>query len=172
VLALPDDGNRHELIDGELLVTPAPSWRHQDAVMALYQRLVPLLRQHRAGHVVVAPADIPLDSQTLVQPDLFVVPLIDGRKPQDWAEAGSLLLVVEILSPSSARADRIVKLRRYQRANVPEYWIVDLDGRVIERWRHGQERPEILSDRLVWTPAEGVSVQLDIASYFDEVWGE
>jgi Uma2 family endonuclease len=80
--------------------------------------------------------------------------------------------VVEILSPSSARADRIVKLRRYQRANVPEYWIVDLDGRVIERWRQGQERPEILSDRLAWTPAEGVSVQLDIASYFDEVWGE
>ena len=172
VRALPDDRLRHEVVDGELLMTPAPSWRHQEAIMALYLRLAPWLRLHHAGHAVVAPADIILDLGTLVQPDLFVVPLVEGRKPADWAEAGSLLLVVEVLSPSSARADRIVKLRRYQRAGVPDYWIVDLDGRVIERWRLGDTRPEILADRLVWEPSPGVACDIDMAEYFREVWGE
>jgi Uma2 family endonuclease len=172
VRVLPDDRLRHEVVDGELLMTPAPSWQHQEAIAVLYHHLRDWLSQHRVGHAVFAPADIELDPHTLVEPDLFVVPLKDGRKPAGWAEAGSLLLVVEILSPSSARADRIVKLRRYRRAGVPEYWIVDVDGRVIERWRHGHERPDVLADHLSWNPSEGAQFELDVAAYFAEVWGE
>ena len=62
------------------------------------------------------------------------------------------LLAVEVLSPSTARADRTVKRRLYQRAGVPEYWIVDLEARLVERWRPADERPEVLTDTLTWRP--------------------
>ncbi len=96
---LPDDGNRYEIIDGELFVTPSPTWRHGDAVMELYQLLNPYVRAHALGHVKVAPQDVVYSRRTVVEPDLFVVPLVDGRKPRTWAEAGRLLLAVEVLSP-------------------------------------------------------------------------
>ena len=172
VRALPDDRFRHEVVDGELLMTPAPSWRHQEAIATLYRHLGDWLRSHPIGHAVFAPADIELDPHTLVEPDLFVVPYSGGPKPGSWEEVGSLLLVVEVLSPSSARADRIVKLERYRRADVPEYWIIDLDGRVIERWRRGEVRPEIVSTHLQWIPRADAAFELDVASYFQEVWGE
>src|SRR5436309_4474204 len=73
VLALPDDGNRYELIDGELLVSPSPRALHQRAVLCLYDRLGPFVRRHRIGVVGLAPSDLDLESGQLVQPDLFVV---------------------------------------------------------------------------------------------------
>src|SRR5687768_917983 len=127
VQALPDDGNRYEVIDGELFVTPAPAWRHQDAVGALYLILAPYCTSLGTAHAYVSPADVHCGPRTLVQPDLFVVPLIEGRKPLRWEEAGRLLLAVEILSPTTARADRNVKRRLYQREGVPDYWIVDIE---------------------------------------------
>ena len=80
------------------------------------------------------------------------MPLIEGKPPRNWLEYGIPLLVIEILSPSSARADRIVKRRRYQRTGVSEYWAVDLDARVVERWWPGDQRPEIVDDLLLWQP--------------------
>lgn len=165
---LPDDGRRYETVDGELLVTPGPSWLHQDAVGALYRRLASYLGEHRVGHVLMAPADVELDPCTLVQPDLFVVPLVEGRKPAHWTEAGRLLLVVEILSPTSARADRTIKRRRYQGQPVPEYWIVDLDARLVERWRPADERPEIITRSLEWQPAaESAALSVDLDAFFE-----
>lgn len=152
VLALPDDGNRYELLDGELLVTPGPSSRHQDAALALVLRLAAYLRDHRLGHLGFAPADLALEGGQVAQPDLYVVPLRDGRAPREWAEYGIPLLVVEVLSPSSARYDRLVKRRRYQRTGVAEYWIVDPEAQVVERWRPEDERPEVLDQVLTWQP--------------------
>jgi Uma2 family endonuclease len=167
---LPDDGRRYEVVDGELLVTPAPAWRHQRAVGALYLRLATWLAQHRLGEVIVAPADVELDARTLVQPDLFVVPLVDGRRPDRWEDVGTLLLAIEVLSPSSARADRHLKRRRYQRQGVPDYWIVDLDARLVERWRPADERPEILAESLEWQPAAGEpALAIDLTAFFEEV---
>ncbi|HET7585637.1 MAG TPA: Uma2 family endonuclease [Gemmatimonadaceae bacterium] len=172
VRSLPDDGNRYEVVDGALLVTPAPTWSHQDAVVELAVRLREYLRATGAGHVIIAPADVQFAPNTLVQPDLFVVPLRAGLKPHNWAEAGRLLLAVEILSPSTARADRHVKRRLYQREEVPEYWIVDVDARLIERWRAADERPEIVSERLRWQPDSGhAALEIDLATYFAEVVG-
>jgi Uma2 family endonuclease len=89
-----------------------------------------------------------------------------------WSEVTSLLLAVEILSPSTARYDRIVKRRRYQRAGIPEYWIVDPDSRVIERWRPNDERPEVASEVLEWRPvAEAPPLLLDLPALFAEGWG-
>lgn len=167
VRALPDDGKRYEVIDGELLVTPAPSWTHQFAVGAFYRVLWPYATEHRIGEAVLSPADVELDARTLVQPDLFVVPLIAGRRMREWSDLeGNLLLAVEILSPSTARADRHLKRRRYQRAGVPEYWIVDLDARLVERWRPADERAELLAETLEWRPSAAAPLVIDLPELF------
>ena len=169
VQALPDDGMRHELIDGELIVTPAPAWSHQRAVMALYRQLHGCVVDSAIGDVIVAPADIVFDQHTLVEPDLFVVPLVDGRKPADWAVVGALLLVIEVLSPSTARCDRELKRRRYQRERVPEYWIVDVACRLVERWRPDDTRPEIVTGTLPWRPAGAADACIvDLETVFQE----
>jgi Uma2 family endonuclease len=133
VLALPDDGNRYELIDGELLVTPSPRVLHQLAVWALYNRVQPYVRTHRLGVTGLAPSDLDLESDQSVQPDLFVVPLRHGRQPIEWSDFGIPLLIADVLSPSTALNDRTKKRRPYQSSRVGEYWIVDVDARVIER---------------------------------------
>jgi len=170
VRELPDDGKRYEVVDGELLVTPAPTFDHQEAAFQLARLLQAYVAQRGLGHAVMSPADIELDPTTLVQPDVFVVPLEAGRRPKHWADIRELLLAVEILSPSTARADRTVKRRRYQRAEVAEYWIVDLDARLVERWKPGDERPEVLAERLEWRPGgDHASFEMDLPEFFREV---
>ena len=168
--ALPEDGNRYEVLDGELFVTPAPSADHQDALRALYDRLARYVREHGVGHIFFSPADIEFSPRRLVQPDLFVAPLVDGKRPRKWREIRGLILAVEGLSPSTARADRQVKSKIYMDEDVGEYWIVDLDGRVFERWRKGEGRPEILSESLGWQPRADVPpLSVDLMAYFAEV---
>ncbi len=173
VRELPDDGNRYEVVDGELLVTPSPVKLHQRAVGLLLDFLRPYVERNRLGEALPSPADIELDPASLVQPDVFVEGLVEGRLSATWNAGAPLLLAVEVLSPSTARADRTTKRRRYQRADVPEYWIVDLDARTIERWRPGDDRPEVLSETLVWQPA-GASAALTVAlpPFFARVHGE
>lgn len=171
VRALPDDGRRYECVDGELLVTPAPAWSHQRAIRVLTRLLCDYLRG-RDAEVIFAPADIVLDPRTLVEPDLFVVPLVEGRYAESWEDVGRLLLAVEVLSPSSARADRVVKRRRYQRARFPEYWVVDVDARLVERSRPDDERPELLTESLSWQPDPGrPPLMIGLPAYFAEVIG-
>ncbi len=173
VRALPDDGNRYEVIAGELFVTPAPRPIHQAAVTTLLWRLHPYVRAHELGEVFASPADIEFDVETLVQPDVFVAPLVAGRLLREWAEIKRLRLAIEIVSPSTARADRTVKRRLFQRQGVPEYWIVDLEARVIERWRPGDERPEILAETITWLCEAGVApLVIDLAEFFAEVLDE
>ncbi len=169
-IALPADGNRYEVLDGELFVTPAPSWRHQSALEALSAALRPYVQANDLGWMLRAPADIVLAPRVLVQPDLFVVPSRPGPPPAGWSEVTSLMLAVEVLSPSTARADRHTKRLVYQRYGVPEYWIVDVDAQCIERWRPADDRPEIVAEQLVWEPsAEIAPLQLDLPSIFAEM---
>ena len=173
VRALPDDGKRYECIDGELFVTPAPRLLHQRALTTLLLLLHEYVKRHQVGELLFSPADIEFDPRTLVQPDIFVAPFVAGRRPRTWPEIRELLLAVEVLSPSTARADRQVKRRKYQRQGVPEYWIVDLDARLVERWRPGDERPEILEGRLVWHPAGAPEpLVIDLAAFFAAVLDE
>ena len=172
VRALPDDGKRYEVIDGELFVTPSPVLLHQRAAFALGMLLSGYVKAHAVGDVLLAPADLLSAKHVMVQPDVFVVPLVEGRKPVTWEETARPLLVVEILSPSTARADRHVKRRLYQRERVPEYWIVDVDGRLIERWRPEDERPEILAEQLEWRPEPAnPPLIIDLPAYFLDVTG-
>jgi Uma2 family endonuclease len=171
VRALPDDGKRYEVVDGELLVTPAPSAPHQRAVGGIHGRLWTYLRGKAWGEVMSSPADISFSEDRLVQPDVFVAPLASGgRKARHWSEIRGLLLAVEVLSPSAARADRQVKRRLYQEERVGEYWIIDLDARVVERWRPGEDRPEIVADTLTWRPdPTATPFELDLPAFFDEI---
>jgi Uma2 family endonuclease len=170
VLALPDDGNRYEVVDGELLVSPAPTLLHQRALLLLLRPLDAYVEKHQVGSVLMSPADIEFDERTLLQPDLFVVPFVEGRRPRDWREIRRLLLAVEVLSPSTARADRQLKRRRYQRHGVTEYWIVDLEARLVERWMPADERPQILTDRLEWRPlGENPPLAIDLLELFREI---
>ena len=165
--ALPDDGNRYEVLDGELFVTPAPALLHQRALLELYDRLKPYVVAHGLGEVLLSPADIEFSPKRLVQPDLFVIPDAPSGRRKNWREVTSLLLAVEALSPTTARADRIKKRKIYQEEGVPEYWIIDLDARAFERWRPDDERPEILPDALVWQPrAEIEPLTIDLEEYF------
>lgn len=142
---------RYEVVDGELFVTPSPLPAHQLIVGELYAALRQYVRAQKLGRVYFSPSDIELEPETYVQPDLYVVPPGEDRRLRSATKATTLLLVVEVLSPGSARGDRGRKRLLYQR-RVPEYWIVDLDARLVERWRSGDTRPEILRDELTWTP--------------------
>jgi Uma2 family endonuclease len=173
VRALPDDGKRYECIDGELLVTPSPRLVHQQAVAELWRELNAYVRRERIGRAYLSPADVELEPAMLVQPDVFVTPLVSGRGPRNWVDIRSLLLVAEVLSPSTARYDRVTKRRFYARNAVPEYWIVDADARLIERWRPGESRPELLEDRLEWHPSgASAPLLLDLDAYFRIVHDE
>jgi Uma2 family endonuclease len=172
VLALPDDGQRYELVDGELLVSPSPRWRHQAALAELFRCLDPYVRQHNLGSLLWSPADLDLRSGQLVQPDLLVGASVDGREPAEWDEFGIPMLVVEVLSPSTARFDRIVKRQLYQRVGVDTYWIVDLDARLVEMWTPGAGQPAIANRKLVWQPETAPEpLVVDLDDFFEKVSG-
>ena len=156
VLAFPRDGNRYELVDGELLVTPAPRPVHQIVVDEMGDRLRAYMKGYPGvARIFSSAADISWDDKTLVQPDLFVVP--EAEVSRDWRTYRTLLLAVEVLSPSSGRADRVVKRQRYQRQGVGTYWVVDVDARVVEVWQAADQRPEIVTDVLRWRLSPSVA---------------
>jgi Uma2 family endonuclease len=167
VLAFPADGNRYELVDGELLVTPAPRSTHQLVVGELHYRLRQYLEQQAEGiRVVLSPADIRWPNEVLVQPDLFVVPA-SQLTAEDWSSVRTLLLAVEVVSPGLARHDRVTKRRVYQRQRVPTYWAVDPDAGVVEVWRPDDERPEIVTDVLTWqVSSDADPLEIDLNELF------
>jgi Uma2 family endonuclease len=137
VRALPDDGNRYEVVYGELLVTPAPRAWHQILVLRLAAALQAYLeRNPGVGIPFVSPADISWGEDVLLQPDVFVVP-VEQARTLDWSAIRDLLLVAEVLSPSTPRHDRFTKRRRYQEARVPLYWIIDGNARQAPGCRSG-----------------------------------
>ena len=173
LLALPDDGLRHELLDGVHVVTPAPEYPHQGVLGEFYFALRKALEGQDELQVLTSPADIVLSPRTLVQPDLFVVRKQPGKVVKKWSEVGVPVLAIEFLSPSTAARDRGAKRRIYQRAGVAEYWIVDLDARLVERWRPSDERPEIVTDILRWDPGTGMTpVAIGLPELFRQVLGD
>jgi Uma2 family endonuclease len=172
VLALPDDGNRYELVDGELLVSPSPRPLHQTAVLRLAPVLDRYVLEHRLGCVFASPADLDLRSGQRVQPDIFVADRVDGGRVGEWTDVGIPLLVVEVLSPGTADYDRVKKRRRYQRSGVPRYWIVDLDARQVEVWTPTATAPAIETKRLTWHPdAAAGPLEIDLPALFDSIQG-
>jgi len=149
VRQLPDDGNRYEVVYGELLVTPAPRLDHQLLVSRLAVAIANYLEHEPVGVM-------------LTSPDVFVIPLGEARTG-DWSKLRSLLVVAEVLSPTTARADRFTKRRRYQEARVPLYWVVEGADQQVEVWTPDAEFPTVERERLVWRPAgarQGFTLEL------------
>src|SRR4051812_21399460 len=136
--ALPEDGQRYELIDGVLLVTPAPSDVHQLIAGELLSRLLAYLRPGMVGRPLVSPADVRREDRrrNRVQPDVFVVRLRDGQRPAYPNDVSDLLLAVEIASPSSGANDYPIKRGLYVNAGI-EYWVIDPQAQTFAVWRHG-----------------------------------
>jgi Uma2 family endonuclease len=132
--ALPDDGRRYELHQGELSVTPAPGTRHQRAIIALGSRLYEHVRARGLGEVFVAPTDCILSNVTVVQPDILYVATDRLSIISERGIEGAPTLVVEVLSPPTARLDRDRKLNLYAEHDVPYYWIADPESRSVEAY--------------------------------------
>jgi Uma2 family endonuclease len=130
----PETTQPTELIEGEIIVRPAPTDRHQGVVMGFVQAL---LGQPGTGTLRFAPLDVYLDDETIVQPDVFWVsgPGSRCRLGDDGYWYGAPDLVIEVLSPGTARRDKAVKFRLYEQHGVREYWLADPDARYVEVWR-------------------------------------
>ena len=118
----------------------------------LHYELMYYLRTTPIGLALASPADISWGPDALVQPDLFVVDLDEARE-LEWAAIQHLLLAVEVLSPTSTRADRLTKRRLYQEQQIPLYWVVDGQAHVVEVWTPETQFPTFERERLEWRPA-------------------
>jgi len=133
--ALPDDGKRYELHEGELSVTPAPGLRHQDILVNLALILVPHVKAHRLGRMFVAPTDCIMTNITVVEPDIVYVDNSRSTLLSERAIEGAPTLAIEIISPSTAHIDRRRKMALYAKHDVTFYWIVDPVALAIEVFR-------------------------------------
>ncbi len=164
---------RYELVDGSLLVTPAPSNLHQRILAELFVLVREYVKRHRLGEALFSPGTVKLTPQTRFEPDIYVIPLVDGRMPRWRDPVTRLLLAAEVLSPSSALHDRLTKRVFFQEHGVPEYWVVDAESKAFEVWHPGDERAAVMHDRLVWRPSDAVpAFQLDVRRFFADVADE
>ncbi len=139
-LLFPDDGNRHELIDGEHYVTPSPRLNHQGVSGNIYLLIASWLEAHPIGRVYYAPVDLVFSNFDVVEPDLLY--LSNERHAQIATPKnmqGAPELVVEIGSPATRKRDETIKKRLYERSGVEEYWVVDPETDVVRVYRREAE---------------------------------
>ncbi len=130
--ALPADGRRYEIHEGELWVTPAPSPRHQLVIGNLYLLLAQHVRSCQLGQVFLSPIDCILSDISIVQPDIVYLDTTRASLVSNRGIEGPPALVIEVLSPSTTGIDRSTKRQLYAKYGVPYYWIVDPEARTIE----------------------------------------
>jgi Uma2 family endonuclease len=139
-MLFPDDGKRHEIIDGEHYVTPSPNLRHQELVLRLTLEIGGYLKAHpEAGRLFIAPLDVVLSYHDVVEPDLLFVA---GDQTEILTPAnvqGAPALVVEIFSKSTRKKDAQIKRRLYDRTGVREYWLVDPELDLVQVFRRGDD---------------------------------
>jgi Uma2 family endonuclease len=139
-LRFPDDGNRHEVIEGEEFMTPPPTPSHQRTVVNLVRRVADHAEAHRAGVVYASPIGVFLGRHHAVQPDVLFVAKERLSIVKEDGIHGAPDLVIEVLSPSTADHDRREKLDLYRRAGVREYWLVDPASKTVEIREFGSPR--------------------------------
>ena len=133
---LPDDGMRHELIDGEHYVSPSPRTKHQRVVANVGCHLFMFLREKPLGRVYFGPLDVVFSELNCVVPDvLYVSHEREARQMTECNLEGAPDLVIEVLSPSTKRIDQGIKLRLYERFGVPEYWVIDPSDEMVSMYR-------------------------------------
>ena len=129
---MPDDGQRYEIIGGELIATPSPTANHQRVLLQLIRLLDAFVLNHGGGELFFAPFDVHLGYHDIVEPDLLFIAADQGHVPgEHHTFDGSPVLVVEVISPSSRQTDRVKKMALYVRSGVQEYWLADPERRVL-----------------------------------------
>ncbi len=171
----PDDGNRHEIIDGEHYMSPPPTTAHQAASRHIQFQLYAQIEERGLGRVYNAPTDLQLSDVDVVQPDLMVVLAEHRHYVSPSRIIGAPDLVVEILSPATAERDRSLKLKLYSGRGVPEYWLVDPDAHAVLRYRAssgGYRLTETCTDEIIYTaaPAEGRTEAVEARVDLRKVW--
>lgn len=136
-LALPDDGLRHEIIEGKHYVTPSPVTRHQRISLRLAQLIQNYLDAHPVGELFIAPFDVLLSNHDIVEPDLLFLSTARAHFLTSKNLQGPPDLVVEILSPGTRRRDKGLKRNLYERVGVEEYWLIDPDQDEVMVHRRG-----------------------------------
>lgn len=163
---LPDDGNRYEVIAGELYMTPSPRPVHQRVAFRLGHLIESFLEKHQlGGWVVTSPVDVLLAEGDYLEPDLVFVRRERKGIVTDRGVEAAPDLVVEVVSASTAERDRGIKRERYAWFGVPEYWVVDLEARHIEVYRMTEDplHPRIQREKVNWQPAFGGPVlEIDV----------
>jgi Uma2 family endonuclease len=137
-LTFPDDGKRHEIIDGDHYETPSPSTKHQRISANLLFALSLYLRDHRIGEVFVAPLDVVFSDVNVVEPDLLYISRERSNVLTEQHVRGAPDLVVEIVSPGTRKTDEVTKRKLYERFDVLEYWVVDPELDTIKIYRRVQ----------------------------------
>lgn len=145
-LLFPEDGNRHEILDGEHFVSAAPNLLHQSIVVELTSWIAPFVRRHGLGRLYVAPANVLLGEHDVVQPDLLFVSQARSRILTEMNVQGAPDLVIEVLSPSTRRRDEGLKLERYELLGVQEYWMVDPALQAARVYRRVGERLQAVAE--------------------------
>jgi Uma2 family endonuclease len=141
LLALPDDGMRHELIDGVHYVTASPNLKHQQVVGTLHFLVAQWLEVHRIGQILLSPFDVVFSAFDVVEPDLLYLSNERGAAILTPANAqGVPELVIEVGSPGTRRRDETVKKRLYERMGVDEYWVCDPELDVVRVYRRDGDR--------------------------------
>ena len=150
---LPDDGDRYEVIDGEVLVTPAPGTHHQHVAANLFFEVRRYVQQHGLG-TVLWDVDLLFAQGQFLRPDFLYVPASGRAGITDRGVEVMPALVVEVLSPSSRSIDLLKKPRRYRAFGVPEYWVADPGERIVHRFAFGQGATdaERVQGNLRWQP--------------------
>jgi Uma2 family endonuclease len=168
VRAFPDDGQRYELVEGMLLVTPSPATDHQ-VVAARLLRAIHGYLEPAAQAYVVGPGEIEITPNLHLEPDLLVFPS-RFRPGTKWTAISGWWLAVEVFSPSSRYYDRDYKLGAYLRVGVAEVWLVDLDRRCVEVSAQDGRRLVSHSDTVHWHPnGMPAPLELDLADLFRDV---
>ena len=147
-LQFPDDGKRHEIIEGDHYMTPAPRTKHQRISRRLLVALSGFAASRRLGEVFAAPFDVVLSDENVVQPDLLFVSAARAAVVTEDNIQGAPDLIVEILSESSRKKDEVTKRKLYERFGVQEYWIVDPELEIVKIFKltqHGYGRASELS---------------------------
>lgn len=156
----PDDGQRHELIDGEHYVTPSPATKHQRVSGRLFVELFRYLQANPIGEVFHAPFDVVMSHFDVVEPDLLVVLNDQAHIVTEKHVRGTPAIVVEILSPGTRRVDERIKRDVYERAGVREYWMLDPDRDVVTIHRRSSDGTFGQDDTLTRSVGERLTSEL------------
>jgi Uma2 family endonuclease len=162
---LPNDRSRYEILDGELSVTPAPSTKHQRISSHFHRIVANHVVANQLGTIYAAPTDLILTPTTIVQPDLIFIGNDRRHIITERAIEGTPNLLIEILSPTTHRTDRLTKAQLYAKHRVPHYWLVDPDQRTLEAYELVIDHYDLIAsarDAEVFAPSlfPGLSIQL------------